>query len=92
MSNRRVIYKYQLAPTKGIIDMKAGARLLHAGFDRRGTLCVWAEIDIDAPGARRLLEVVATGELYDVENGVHVSTVVDGSFVWHVLDRGEDAR
>ena len=95
----RSIWKYPLesaAPTVQRVKMKAGARVISAGLDPQGTLCVWAIVDPKEKQEKtREIFVVGTGhETTDGHvGGTFVGTVNLGPaglpFIFHIFDWGE---
>lgn len=78
----RKVWKYEvtLSPTL----MPFGAKIVHVGMQGHDPY-LWAEVDPDAPTEDRHFVVVGTGQ--DIpESSVHVGTVLDRPFVWHVYE------
>ena len=68
--------------------MPSGAEILSVA-DQGGTLCLWAAVDASAPTEKRMFEIVGTGGYLHPETGTSrrfISTVLQGSFVWHVFE------
>jgi hypothetical protein len=84
----RVVYKFPLMFGQQTILMQAGAKLLHAAA-QHGRWMLWAEIDPEAPLAGRMIGFVGTGDRAIEPGWQHITTVLDGDFVWHVYDAGE---
>lgn len=86
----RTIFKYPLELTdKQNIKLPYSARItakpIHAGLDPQGELCVWAECDKDSGKfATVTIYIVGTGNPLPDETSVHIGSVTQGSFVWHV--------
>jgi hypothetical protein len=58
--------------------------IVHVGKDPQGEVCVWIEHD-PAPEMKPVeWLIVGTGHSFDQTGKVHVGSVVDGAFVWHV--------
>jgi hypothetical protein len=88
MADRVVIYKYDL----GGLDhrkvlMPQGARVLSCG-KQGNSIMVWAVVDSAAPTVIRRFFVTWTGRL--IEEGSFIGTILDGPYVWHVFDHGEE--
>ena len=91
----RTIWKFDLH-LEGVapVLMPRGAVLLSIGVQHRGGIdvpVVWAHCDALAPVMRRVLAVRLTGGVAP-EAGGYVGTfqLVDGVFVGHVFDLGEE--
>jgi hypothetical protein len=77
----KTIYKYTL---DGAVHMPQGSTVVQVGV-QFGLYCIWATVDTDAPVEERFFVVVGTGsELSD--NMVHVGTVFENPFVWHIME------
>ena len=85
-------------PKGGIIDMPAGAKLIHVGADNNGRLRLWAMADPSEPTARRGVAVVDDdGNAFKLDQpfnhaplAAYVGTaVLPTGFVYHVFDLGE---
>jgi hypothetical protein len=95
------IYKYKLMIVdEQIIPTFENARVRHVGLDPFGSLCMWCEVDPQAPSARLHVYVVGTG--HEIPAGARVGdyvghdwyrgSVLDGSVVWHVYAREYDRK
>ena len=86
------IWKFPLkAEETQAIEMPVGARILSAGMDPQGTLCVWAEVEPfkDLTEFRKVW-VIGTGHTLGPDNPRFLGSVLMGPFIWHVYcDRGE---
>jgi len=84
------IYKYEIKPDELRVEMPQGAKIVHVD-NQREHLCLWAEIDPDAPVEVRQFAVFPTGghipEYPDV-TVKHLGTVnvKDGFFIFHVYE------
>lgn len=89
---KMLIHKYELIITDGVQDilMPESANVLSVGV-QRDAICVWVMVDADTPLVTHKFRVVGTGWIMDpeYEYGEFVSTVLDGSFVWHVFYGGK---
>ena len=87
MSN--VIWKYSLGPTSNhTLWMPKGAEVIHADV-QHGEFCLWAIIpDREAEKENRYFLIAGTGGPGDcrIIKGNHVTTFLDGAFVWHVFE------
>jgi hypothetical protein len=82
----RVIWKFQLHPQEAV-SMPAGARILVAR-EQGDSICLWAEVDPEAPSERRSFDVYGTGNALSAEPGRYLGTALleGGRFVFHVYD------
>ncbi len=86
-----VIHKYPLEVRDGhqAVFIPHGARVLSVQF-QRAALHLWALHFIPKVGfpkkSSRLFVVVGTGQPFDATFLIHVGTVQDGTFVWHVFE------
>ncbi len=80
------VWKYQLDETDcQAIEMPEGAKIVHVDTDPgdSGILCIWAEVDPDAPKEDRFIYVRGTG--HDINHTlVHLGSVRMPPFIWHV--------
>lgn len=77
----KTIYKYTLDEP---VNMPWGSTVVQVGI-QDGLYCVWAMVDTDAPLEERRFFVVGTGhELH--YNMVHVGTVFENPYVWHIME------
>ena len=85
------VYKYPLRfdPVSiATVDLPLGAKLLDVD-DQRGTLCLWALVDLGAVGdERRRIVILGTGSEAPENLGAHISTfkVAGGSLVFHAFE------
>lgn len=82
----KTIHKFELSLTdhqqiSGHID---NDRILSVGFDPSGRLCVWAEVDTDAPIKTYDIHIVGTGNPRSASCRFFIGTVLNPPFVWHV--------
>ena len=84
----RTVWKFTLELVDyQVVAMPDGARIIHCA-DQMGALCIWAEVDTDAPMVSRTVAVVGTG--HRLVGGHHVGSVMqrEGLLVWHIyIDR-----
>jgi hypothetical protein len=87
------VWKFKIPVARDAhVLMPRGAVLLHVA-EQVNELCVWAQVDPEAPLADRYLGVFGTGEPLPSSNdaGRYLGTVLmlGGTFVAHVWDYGE---
>jgi hypothetical protein len=88
----KTIYKYPLIHSKvNLVKMHKGAQVLTAQV-QNGKACIWVLADTSKPLEDKEVEVVATGETLDNENGytrIYRGTVQlhDGALVFHIFER-----
>ncbi len=87
---RKSIWKFPLEiQSLQLVPMPKGARLLSVQV-QGGTICLWAEVDLDASEILRHIWMPGTGhDLYDGDT-TFIGTVQTPPFVWHVYDGGEE--
>jgi hypothetical protein len=77
------VWKYQIQRLPGqVIDMPGNAEPIHVAI-QGGELTLWARVDPNEPVRARVVAVTGTGGNAPSE-WLHVGTVFDGDFVWHV--------
>ena len=88
---KKAVWKFPLEATdQQKVMMPAGAVPLHVDLQGGstwdgGTLCLWAEVDVDATPVERHVYVMGTGHtFYPAAGERYVGTVQDGILVWHV--------
>lgn len=89
-----VIYKYPFTITDHVVvSMPAGATVVHAaapaGPRSSSTLTLWARVDPHAPVVDRRFELRGTGQPLGTV-GMHIATIQDGPFVWHLFEPGNE--
>ena len=78
----KAIYKYTLDEP---VRMPWGSTVVKVGI-QDGLFCIWAMVDTDARTVEeRRFVVVGTGHEFD-DNMVHVGTVFEDPFVWHIME------
>lgn len=82
----KTIWKWSIDRVVETIPMPRGADVVHVGHDPAGILCIWAEVDSDAPLEDRVFEVFGTGHDLPAESATHLSTWVDGDLVLHLYE------
>ena len=90
--SEHTIYKYNLeiTDTQEIPLLDAG-RIISAGIDPTGQMCVWAEVPLDTvavpAGQGRTIRIIGTGNAAgDLSRLNFIDTVRVGSFMWHVYE------
>jgi hypothetical protein len=77
----KTIYKYTLDEP---VHIPKGSTVVQVGI-QDGLYCIWAVVDTDAPLEERHFVVVGTGRELTT-NMVHVGTVFEDPFVWHIME------
>ena len=78
----KAIYKYTLDEP---VRMPWGSTVVKVGI-QDGLFCIWAMVDTDSlPVEVRRFVVVGTGHGL-LDNMVHVGTVFEHPFVWHIME------
>lgn len=83
MSTR--IYKYKLDRS---IAMPIGAKILCIQA-QAGQMCLWAQVNSDAPTVCRKFLVYPTGVILDDVEQVYIGTVQEPPYVWHIYEEIE---
>lgn len=87
---KKAIYKYVVRPDRLKVEMPKGAKVLTAQL-QHGEICVWAEVQPDAPTEQRHFEVFGTGHPMHEDMGTsreYINTVQleGGALVFHVYE------
>jgi hypothetical protein len=84
----KTIFKYPLTTDAPFVVTPVGAQILCVQV-QRGTPCLWALVERDAPLERRHFMIYGTGHPHD-GGGVYVGTyqLEGGALVFHVFERG----
>lgn len=86
LTQEHEIWKFNLSST---VEMPIGAQILSVQF-QNNALTIWAICNINAGKENRFFETLGTGwkavSLTEGEKKVHLSTVQDGGFVWHIFE------
>lgn len=63
------------------------SRLLHAGLDPQGDLCLWYMVDTDYDSLHtvRHVKIYGTGRECNEPVEDYFATVLQGEFVWHIF-------
>ena len=82
------VWKYALKDSSVVLDMPSGAKILLVCLQNR-MVTIWAQVDTEAPLAKREFGIYGTG--HEIQKPVcnHVGTIFDGPYVWHIYDHGE---
>ena len=80
----KTIHKFPIRTTDKQIITGQFHEITHAGLDPNGSLCVWAEIDLDQQEHHLTIFVIGTGNTMPDYPMRHIGSVVQGPFVWHV--------
>lgn len=84
----KTIYKYVLEVTdEQFVKMPQGAKILTIQ-PQNGQLCMWAEVDTDAPIGERVIWCYGTGHSIPGWLDAYIGTFHNGLFVWHFYDAG----
>lgn len=81
----KTVYKYP-API-GEVQLPDIATIVHVGM-QNGVITVWAEVPLFPPTPaweQRSYKIYGTGQPIP-DNAVHVTTLFDGPFVWHLYE------
>lgn len=89
-----VIFKEKLLRTDiQHIKMPKGSVLLSVNVQNGATpeLMLWFLCDPDQEIVKRSIQIIGAGNriVSDMSKAVFIDTVIDGSFVWHIFDKGE---
>lgn len=81
-----LIWKFPCPLTDEVhVEIPADATFLHFGHDPGGMMCIWIAVDPEADLEERVFYVRGTG--HEVAEGlVHLGSVVDSMFVWHLFE------
>ncbi len=82
------IYKYALQPIgEQRIEMPEHHKILSAGLDPGGQLCIWVLADTKGSPRGRMVYGMGTGNpWHEMAFGLDfIGTVNDGPFMWHVF-------
>lgn len=66
------------------LELPEGARVLCVDT-QDGDLCLWAEVDPEAPTRKAVLFVVGTGQ-EPPDQGIYRGTAQQGPYVWHIYE------
>lgn len=81
------VYKYPINLSHGTtIELPMGSKILTAGEDPNGQICVWALVD-ELSMARTMVNVVivGTGHTIPWSHTNYIGTFKQGPFVWHAF-------
>lgn len=87
------IWKFPImAPGTCSIEMPADAKIVSAGLDSDGLVCVWAEVNPEATFKERHFAAIGTGwkiPCVALEKSTYLGHVLTQSgFVWHIYEVG----
>lgn len=80
------IFKYELVPFKGSVNLPKGAHILSVAFQGDG-LFLWALVDPSQAEQTRQFYKIGTGWDIDepIENCQFLGTVFKDCYVWHIF-------
>lgn len=89
---RRAVWKFVIGIGVTTIKVSQFGAVVLTGLDpATGDLAIWIENDPDAIQVERRFTVYGTGHEIAGDGGfpydLHVGSVIDGEFVWHVYER-----
>ena len=68
-------------------SIPACARIVHVAMQFSQSITFWAEVDLAVTTTvERHFRIVGTGHTFPA--GTHIGTVMDGRYVWHLIDIG----
>jgi hypothetical protein len=83
------VWKFPLLWAEANQDMPTSARIIHVGMDPGSDqIALWAIVDPKQEMETRRFAILATGASlhYPERGGVHIGSVIDGNYVWHVFE------
>lgn len=89
----RVVWKFLIAVRSiTVVEAPTLGLVVLAGLDpETGGPAIWIEMDPDAPRVERRFLIVTTGQRIDGDrafpNDIHVGSMIDRGYVWHVYER-----
>lgn len=92
----KTIWKFDaLVDDNLVLEMPSGAQILHVGkqpLHGIGEFAIWALVDPEMPPYRRRLIMRGTGHPMPDEPVIHLATILDGQFVWHLFSPDTEAK
>lgn len=86
---RSLIYKYPITKVgTSVIDAPADGRIISAGIDGAGQICVWVSFPTSGVAdCRKQIFLIGTGMSFDDEDKEFIGTVVtEEGLVWHLYE------
>lgn len=86
----KTVYKYPIGLHIKKIEIYKNAKILSAGYDPSGILCVWALVDTEQEKEEVYFFSIGTGwdlPRCDLE---FIDTVNDGPYMWHIFKANEN--
>lgn len=87
----RTIWKYSLGYPEPQVREHAlprGAKVRHVAIQPTA-ICLWVEVDPDAPKELRTFHVIGTGHALPAGAIEYLGTVHHDDYVWHVLEEAQ---
>jgi hypothetical protein len=85
----KTIWKFPIKITDyQVLTVPINWEPIHVGLDPQGTPCIWAEVDSEKKTEPCNIYVYGTGHQADIDTQVHIGSLVQGPFVWHVYRDG----
>ncbi|KRB22704.1 hypothetical protein ASE05_16110 [Mesorhizobium sp. Root172] len=81
----KTIWKFEIELSGSQPLFAPDVRIISAGLDPNGVLCVWGTVDTDKPQRQIEVAVCGTGGTLPQHPLEFVGTVKDGPFMWHVF-------
>lgn len=89
----RSVWKFPVAIGDTVTVLMPEHAIPLAVAEQNTILCMWAEVDVDAPLRPREFHIRGTGHPLRGNEGKYIGTVVMwNNLVWHVYDEGLKAR
>lgn len=83
----RTVHKFQIGFPSTTLLLHKDAKLVHLAYSTDHA-DVWFEVDTNAMQVLRQLSYIGTGREVPPQ-AVHLDTIMDGPYVWHLYDLGE---
>lgn len=81
------IFKYTLELTDvQALHLPSESKILHVDVQNEN-ICLWALVYENWPVESRMIRIVGTGHPVDTADLIHLGTVQQGPYVWHVFEQ-----
>jgi hypothetical protein len=82
----KTVWKYQVPIGHQVtLEIPFGGIVVHTE-SQDDVICLWVEVESSNPKAHRSFKVFGTGHEIQMPYAIHVGTVQQGPFVWHVYE------
>jgi len=89
----RVVYKYKLASSQQVLELRRGFKVVHTGSQGiRNSVgeenFIWIELDLENAIENVVFHTFGTGHNIMNPSYKHIGSIFNGAYVWHIYQGG----